>query len=175
MPVQSASSPQPDLLHAVAERLAPLFFEDCHSREIARMRATEVIEGYGPQSAEEYGTIGCILAYSLSALYALGRAAEKNIEVDDQLRYYDVAIRMNDAALRHEAALAKVREARSRGQLTQTAVDPQAVVAAVDKAMGDYNTLQFPLRDRSRRPRGRGAAPQPPRPAATPLGDRTLC
>jgi hypothetical protein len=150
-----------------------LFFEECHSREIARMRAAQAIEEYGPQSPDEYGTIGCILAFSLSALVAISRAAETKDQVEHQLRYYDKAIKMNDAALRYEAVLAKEREARSRGQAPRVPPDKQAVVAAVDKAMGEYNTLQFPLRDRSRKSR-RSSAPQAPLPV-TPPRDKTLC
>lgn len=174
MSAQPAPRSRPDLLQAVADRLAPLFFEDCHSREIASMRAARAVEDYGPQSPDEYGTIACILAFSLASICAISRAAESDAQVEHQLRYYDKAIKMNESALRYEALLAKGREARSRGQGAGVVADKQALVAAVDKAMDEYNALQFPLRERSRRSRARSAPQQPPRTPA-PQGDKTLC
>jgi hypothetical protein len=103
------------LLDRLADHLAPLFVTSVSALPIARLMAGRAIAAYQPQTQADLISIGRIIAFSMSALAALGRAASEDMAPALQLRYLGRANTLNRSADQSERAMDRRRRSQYPG------------------------------------------------------------
>ena len=110
------------LIDRLASHLAPLFVTSTHDLPAARLTAVRTIASYQPETQGDFINITRSIAFSMSALAALRRAAAQEMPPALQLRYFGSANSLNRSADQSERTM----ERRRRYQQARTSPMPQA-------------------------------------------------
>jgi hypothetical protein len=124
------ADPPDDLLDRLADYLVPLFVTDAEDMRTARLMAVRTIAAYLPETQADLINIGRTIAFSMSALAALGRVASEDMPPALQLRYFARATVLNRAAEQSERSME-----RRRGVQRSSAPPPEVAQTATD--LGD--------------------------------------
>jgi hypothetical protein len=124
------ADPPDDLLDRLADYLVPLFVTDAEDMRAARLMAVRTIAAYLPETQADLINIGRTIAFSMSALAALGRVASEDMPPALQLRYFARATVLNRAAEQSERSME-----RRRGVQRSSAPPPEVAQTATD--LGD--------------------------------------
>ena len=103
------ADPLDGLLDRLANYLVPLFVTDAEDMRAARLMAVRTIAAYLPETQADLINIGRTIAFSMSALAALGRVASEDMPPALQLRDSARATVLNRAAEQSERSMERRR------------------------------------------------------------------
>jgi hypothetical protein len=96
-------------MFAAAHHLLPLFKIGTIDDRLARQMAVSAIEAYEPQTRADYVNVARIIAFSMTALALLGKTANPNMPMPEQMRAYGRANALNRSADQSERTMMQRR------------------------------------------------------------------
>jgi hypothetical protein len=131
--------PSHGLIECLADYLAPLFSADPDDRPAARMMAIRAMISYRPEMQADFIAVARSVAFSMSALAALSRAATEEMPPALRLRYFSVANALSRSADQSERTME-----RRRRQLTGERTAAGAVAEMSDTGFNGGMPLDEP-------------------------------
>jgi hypothetical protein len=193
-------NPRLGLMFAAAHHLLPLFKIGTIDDRLARQMAVSAIEAYEPQTRADYVNAARIIAFSMTALALLGKTANPDMPMPEQMRAYGRANALNRSADQSERTMMQRRRLQKANPLSEppdlispnpTTSDPTEtadaeIAAAVAGLMREYQSIAIatpttasqspaavPLRYNHPTPNQSVPQPDPPRNSAMPRQNRT--
>jgi hypothetical protein len=148
-------NPRLGLMFAAAHHLLPLFRIGTIDDRLARQMAVSAIESYDPQTRADYVNAARIIAFSMTALALLGKTANPDMPMPEQMRAYGRANALNRSADQSERTMMQRRRLQKANPLAEppdligpdpTPPDPTEIAdaeiaAAVDGIMREYQSV----------------------------------
>ena len=152
------TDPKFGLMFIAAEHLIPLFRIGTIDLPMARRMAVSAIEAYQPESRSDYINAARTIAFSITAIALLGRAASDDMTMPEKMRAFGRANTLNRSAVQSERIMIQRRahqQASPQAEqpvptpeppapnltLEDTAIDEAELQAAIGSVMKEYMAL----------------------------------
>jgi hypothetical protein len=164
-------NPMLGLLYAASHLLLPLFKIGTIDDRLAQQMAASAIEAYSPETRADYVNVARTIAFSMTALALLGKSANPDMTMAEQMRAYGRANALNRSADQSERTMMQRRRHQKANPpadlpapeatiddaaIHRTAIDDAEIEAAVANVMKEYLSVGM-------------ATPIPPTPPETTL------
>jgi hypothetical protein len=138
--------PKIGLMFSVADLLIPLFKTGSIDVKLARRMAVSAIEAYQPETRADYVNIARTIAFSMSALALLGKAAAADLTPAETMRTFSRATALNRSADQSERSMMQRRRylnanpppEQPPAATPESTTEDALIHAAITDAMKDY-------------------------------------